>query len=109
MNDYTLVDTRPRTVYSHRAADGTVLYVGATVNLTTRTHDHKVESPWWAQVATVETETVVPEGGEWRIVEARLIGEARPPYNKQCHGPDGNWRAALAAHEATALSETNAA
>lgn len=68
-------------VYQYFAADGTLLYVGMTDNPTARHIRHKNESPWFAEVATIERESyALREVAHQR--EKELIRGADPKHNQ---------------------------
>lgn len=70
----------PHTVYMHLDAKGTVLYVGMTYNLEQRTRDHAY-CPYWANVASVEVDSVHPNRATAAARERELIFELRPRRN----------------------------
>jgi hypothetical protein len=70
-------------VYAFCDATHVVLYIGQTVRLNTRMGRHKTSRyPWWHEVArTMVCEVPIAELGP---IEAMLIHEAHPPYNRAC-------------------------
>ena len=76
---------RPHTVYLHRDAAGKVLYVGCTSNLKARTAHHS-RTGRWADVATVEVDSIHPRDVEGLARERELIHLHEPPRNTR-HNP----------------------
>jgi hypothetical protein len=74
-------DERPHVIYVHCDASGTVLYVGCTVNLAQRTAAHKSQSRWFSQVASIEIDSVQPNGMLALYREREVIREHEPAYN----------------------------
>lgn len=71
---------RPHVVYTFRSADGDVLYVGCTSNMTRRLYKHHGK-PWWHEVTKVDT-TEVADWHLGRRLEAHLIRILSPKYNE---------------------------
>lgn len=67
-------------VYVLRAADGTVLYVGASGDLTQRLRQHRYTKSWWPQVASV-TASPVYEKAAALSAERTLIDALSPLHN----------------------------
>lgn len=73
-------DPRPHSVYVHLAADGTVLYVGISLDAIQRTAAHR-NGGWWEQVASIRIERL-PDRAAALAREAELIAELKPIYNR---------------------------
>lgn len=71
---------KPHVVYRFFAADGALLYIGATSDLKSRTATHRTKTPWFGEVASVETEN---HPDRWRATSAErdAIESERPRYN----------------------------
>lgn len=69
------------TVYIHKDAAGSVLYVGITNSKMARQYEHNIYSEWWRFVQSVDVEHVL--GREVAIKrESQLIQEFLPPFNR---------------------------
>lgn len=80
MTPDTLVDA-PHHVYRYLDADGTVLYVGCTSDLTSRDRHHR-RRVWYPAVRRMESETFADrESG--RAAERAAIEKYRPIHNVQ--------------------------
>ena len=83
---------RPHHVYLHLDGAREVVYVGRTVDPTTRPFDTK-DRPWVANVGDVAISPAMPfDAAAW--TEARLIDALRPEHN-QIHGSEhvsDDWR-----------------
>lgn len=71
---------RPHVIYLHRDAAGKVVYVGMTSNLERRTREHAY-CPYWAEVASVEVDSIHPNRDTAAVRERELIFELRPRRN----------------------------
>lgn len=87
------------TVYAHRDADGTVIYVGCTNNLSTRTATHRRSSPWRDDIATVDVVAKGLHRYDALDLERSLIEELRPAHN---YYGTPEWAAATGARLAAA-------
>jgi hypothetical protein len=67
-------------VYRLVDAEGALLYVGITQNLSSRLANHRRSKSWWPEVANVETE-VFATRREGLAAEAKAIFEEGPRYN----------------------------
>lgn len=74
------------TVYDITDADGTVVYVGATVDPTARLRNLRACAPWWQASYDMRPHAVMFDREEARRVEARRIAHLRPPHNAQHAG-----------------------
>lgn len=74
-------DVYRHTVYLHRDAAGDVLYVGCTIDLTTRTRRHRRGSPWRDEIASVEIVAEDMDRYPALDLERALIERYRPPHN----------------------------
>lgn len=71
---------RPATLYRLFDQDGTLLYVGATLNVFSRLAAHRSRQPWFFEVARVELEHFEERADALRA-EARAIEEEEPKHN----------------------------
>ena len=91
-------------VYTFRASDGSVLYVGCTQNIGQRICHHQART-WWPEVAKIES-VAYPDLTEGRFREAEQIRALQPVHNTLMTDNNidgGNWatrRANLAAKAA---------
>jgi DNA-directed RNA polymerase subunit RPC12/RpoP len=69
------------TVYKALAEDGSLLYVGASINGPQRISSHK-PSKWWEQAQCIELEHLSDHGAALQR-EAELIRAHQPPFNHQ--------------------------
>jgi excinuclease UvrABC nuclease subunit len=67
-------------VYTHLAADGSLLYVGKTHQREYRQRQHAAAASWWPQVASVEHFGPFTEA-DALATEAYLIAALDPPNN----------------------------
>lgn len=74
-------DSRPQCVYVHEAADGTVLYVGISLDGLARTSAHRDGSGWWPQIANIRIEHH-PDRAAALDREAELIRTLKPIHNR---------------------------
>jgi len=71
----------PCFLYRHFAADGTLLYVGISLNSVVRLSQHKDASPWFAEIARIEIENF--ESRPVALAAERAAVQAEnPKYNK---------------------------
>ena len=72
-------------LYRFFAEDGSLLYVGLTVNPGARLRKHKAEKPWWSTIAsiTIEQHTSLEE---LRKAERDAIRTEKPAHNIQLNG-----------------------
>lgn len=75
------VETRTPYVYRLFDADGGLLYIGSSINPRARFDRHKLEQPWWPQVASWTLEAC-PSLDEARIAERLAIDAEDPRHNK---------------------------
>lgn len=68
-------------VYRCYAADGQLLYIGATNSLRQRLSHHRARTPWWGQVAFINTASF-PDRATARNVERAAIEAENPLHNK---------------------------
>jgi len=66
-------------VYTFRAEDDSVLYVGCTERFGYRIGQH-ITKPWWPQVARIESDAF-PTLAEALLIEAARIREFQPLHN----------------------------
>lgn len=74
----------PCAVYRMFAADGHLLYIGASTNLLVRVKDHERLKPWFKTVAAV-TLVWFPTGDEARAAEKLAIATEQPEWNIYDH------------------------
>lgn len=80
-------------IYVFRDAEGEIIYVGCTVDLTRRLTEHRCKSPWWDEVAQVDHFDFADEALA-RERERDAIRAVRPRHNFQhaVNGPPtGSW------------------
>lgn len=71
----------PCQLYRHFAADGTLLYVGVSLNALLRQHAHKTgRSPWFEQIAKIEIQNL-PTKKAALEAERKAIKDEKPLYN----------------------------
>lgn len=75
----------PHSVYQATDADGTVLYIGRTLNPVQRLSHHLYSSRWADDNVLVGIQEV-PNWYAARMVEAKLIAIHRPVHNAQPEG-----------------------
>lgn len=92
-------------LYRHFDADGTLLYVGVTRDLTARMAEHQRNSFWWASVETTNIEWV--EVSRALAIEASAIASDRPIHNDM-HRPK-ELRLDPASHRRRGASQTTPA
>lgn len=68
-------------IYRHYAADGELLYVGASLKPIQRLETHKAMSPWFYEIATVTIEWL-EVGVDAHAAERKAIHDEAPKYNK---------------------------
>lgn len=89
---------RGSTVYKHLDAEGVVLYVGCTLNITARTRQHLSTSSWRDGITRIEVDSFFPGiDASARAKAARrewqLISRLRPPHNRRwAHGPQSHFK-----------------
>ena len=85
MSDSVRTPVNPRTraqqLYRLFAADGTLLYVGLSYSAITRFAQHRVGTPWIADVARIEIETHHVARAEIERIERAAIIDERPLHN----------------------------
>lgn len=89
-------DEREYWVYAHRSADGSVLYVGCTVDRPGRERAHRGGSAWHPQVARTDYLGPFNRADGLRI-ERRLIEKHDPPHNFMHTSRYVHWRSQKAA------------
>ncbi len=67
-------------VYACRNADREIIYIGCTTRIAKRLADHRRSTPWWHEVADVETFDM-PDLATARQREADAIASVRPDHN----------------------------
>lgn len=72
---------RPHVVYTMRDVEGAVIYVGISLNLPGRLHDHAADKPWYSEVSRVDCEHVADRESALAR-EAELIRDLHPKYNR---------------------------
>lgn len=75
------MNDQQHTVYQYFAADGTLLYIGMTVDFTQRDEQHRYRAPWYPQAARHELEAL-PTRESARTRETVLIRERYPVHNR---------------------------
>ena len=100
VEDETVDDTRPCSVYYFHNADHELLYVGISVSAIARFSAHAREKDWWTEVAYASIEHM-PTVVHARHREAAAIKKLEPKYNqarpdygpcKNCDQPKQNSR-----------------
>lgn len=76
--------------YIARSADGSVLYVGMTIQPRTRLVTHSKTADWWADCCSVELVACTSEIDSLRT-ERRLIHELEPSHNREAHSRPGRF------------------
>lgn len=71
---------QPFTLYRHFDADGVLLYVGVTDHLERRNAGHRQASPWWPQVARIDSR-LCRDFRSASAAERTAIREEAPLYN----------------------------
>jgi predicted GIY-YIG superfamily endonuclease len=66
-------------VYKHFDANGTLLYIGSTIDFFKRCTDHK-KSPWATRVARIEVHPVA-NSDQAILLEHKLIKKEQPQFN----------------------------
>jgi hypothetical protein len=91
-------------LYRHYDAGGSLLYVGISVNLGSRTRDHRRAAPW-VQFVDRTVSTWFPTRQEALEAERSAIQNELPLFNKHHSSPERDERllAYLIEHNATAL------
>lgn len=72
-------------MYRCHAADGALLYIGATNSWTQRRWHHRTRSPWWPEVSRVSHEPY-PNRDSAQEAEQAAIRAERPLHNKERYG-----------------------
>lgn len=72
-------------VYRQYAADGRLLYVGATAYPESREKQHALTTAWYHEIARVEL-TEYPDGPSGYTAEKEAIRSESPKYNRK-HNP----------------------
>lgn len=68
------------TLYRMFDAEGRLLYVGSTINLTQRFSEHHYDKPWWSTVAVIRLEHL-PTRPELLAAEEAAIVAEKPLHN----------------------------
>lgn len=68
-------------MYKHIGSCGTILYIGITQNLAVRLYAHKKNSPWFGEIAKIETKRF-EKREEAKNAERMAILHYRPKHNK---------------------------
>lgn len=76
----TDIDGSDHALYRFFNADGGLLYIGISVNPSTRFRRHKGEQPWWLEVTQITIERY-PARSEVLAAEKRAIEAEHPLYN----------------------------
>jgi len=71
---------RPTQLYRHFDEDGTLLYIGISLNTMSRLSQHKVASPWFEKVASVTIDHF-DSRAEALKAEREAIQNENPPHN----------------------------
>jgi predicted GIY-YIG superfamily endonuclease len=71
----------PQALYRFFAVDGTLLYVGISLNPGARWKQHRADKPWWSEVANVTIEHH-PNRDSVMNAEREAIKAERPRYNR---------------------------
>lgn len=85
-------DERPHVVYRAYDADGHLLYIGCTVNLRRRIHQHLWASPWWRRAVVRVTVEEHPTRAAALDAETRAIVTEHPAHNSVGNGEPGPGR-----------------
>lgn len=96
-------------LYRHYDGEGSLLYVGISVDPEARVKQHQATSPWWEFVATSDVDWHLTEV-DAAAAERRAIHEEAPIFNKAGATAERDARAIqyLIAHEAYGLLRTAA-
>jgi predicted GIY-YIG superfamily endonuclease len=84
-------DDRPGTLYRLYDGDGSLLYVGATLNVWARIVAHKCDKPWFTEIARAEFKHFATRR-EAMKAEAVAVENENPRFNKTAGGIDGSFR-----------------
>jgi predicted GIY-YIG superfamily endonuclease len=87
MSECDEANGRQTHLYRHYAEDGTLLYVGISVNAFKRLIDHKMHSAWFAQIETVKIKRY-PTRMAAIQAETEAIQNEKPLYNIRKKLPD---------------------
>jgi len=71
----------PTSVYIARDDAGTVLYVGASSNVSDRMRRHRYQSAWFAQMSSLVVNTY-PDWYMGRLAEKQAIRQYLPQFNR---------------------------
>lgn len=85
MNDTTLAEPTPASVYKYYDAQGTLLYIGYTKRGASRNIEHAKAKEWWPFVARQDVSHFDTCEAALEF-ERKTIGKYRPPFNKH-HNP----------------------
>ena len=78
-------------VYRVFADDGTLLYIGSTIDLDTRFQRHSTHSEWFPEARRITIEWM-PALSAARAAETAAIAVERPKYNRAGTSRDGRLR-----------------
>jgi hypothetical protein len=75
---------RKRILYRCYNTKGDLLYIGITVSIVARSHQHLYNEPWFAEVVDMKLQHLSPMlNSEARAIEKLRIWEEHPLYNKE--------------------------
>ena len=74
-------DDMPRYLYRLFGADGSLLYIGQTVDLGTRLRNHSRSKSWWPEVATWTADGPYPGKRAALTAEAEATCQESPRYS----------------------------
>ena len=77
----TLGDETETALYRLRDGDGSLLYVGVTMDIKRRFHQHRKSQPWWAEVADYEVQ-ILSTRSSALMAERKAIQSEKPQYNR---------------------------
>lgn len=81
-----MTEARPTTLYRAFGADGTLLYIGISVDADRRIRQHAKCKPWWPEVARVEREIYA---SQWNAAAAeRAAIQRESPVHNVRHDAD---------------------
>jgi predicted GIY-YIG superfamily endonuclease len=80
-------------LYRFFDADGRLLYIGATVDVSARREQHQASAPWWPEVSEMRVERYEDISAA-RAAEVRAIRTEHPTYNKLLRRAAGSSRRA---------------
>lgn len=85
--DFAVTSAKPAVLYRCVKADGTLLYVGSSVDLRARVQYHTLNALWWSSVDRVETQEFDTLRAA-RVAEKRAIHDELPRWNIQWRNPN---------------------